>query len=81
MCTLVNSEEPDEMSHNIAFHQGLYYFLRQKQSPEKEINFYLEIITCDPSIYTMFIVSNQKEEAIVHQGLSMTNRLPFPRYR
>ena len=53
MCTLVNSEEPDEMSHNIAFHQGLYYLLRQKQSQEKEINFYLEIITCDPSIYTM----------------------------
>ena len=42
--------------------------LRQKQSPEKEIQFYLEIITCDPLMYTMdlpkSIVSIKKEESI-----------------
>ena len=32
MGTLANSEDPDEMSHNATFHQGL---LRQKRSPEK----------------------------------------------
>ena len=40
--------------------------LRKKKSSEKE--FYLEIITCYSSIYTMdyplFIVSNQQEESI-----------------
>ena len=31
-----------------AFHQGLHCLLRQKQSSEKEKQYYLEIITCDP---------------------------------
>ena len=35
--TLENSVDPDEMSHNVAFYQGLHCFLRQKQSSEKEI--------------------------------------------
>ena len=37
MRTLANSEYPDEMPHNVAFHQGIHGLLRQKQSPEKEI--------------------------------------------
>ena len=53
MCTLTKSEYPDEMPHYAAFHQGLSFLLRQKQSSEKEIQFYLEIITFDPSINTM----------------------------
>ena len=68
MRTLANSKDPDEILHNAAFHQGLHCLLRQKRSSEKEILFLREIITCDPSIYTMnhpkFIVSNQKEEFI-----------------
>ena len=65
---LANSEDPEEMPHYEAFHQGLHCLLRQKKSSEKEIHFHLDIITCDPSIYTLdhpkFIVSNQKEESI-----------------
>ena len=59
MGTLANSEDPDEMPPNIGpFHQDLQCLLRQNQSPEKEIYFFLEgggggIITCDPSIYTI----------------------------
>ena len=34
---LENSVDPDEMSHNAAFYQGLHCFLEQKQSSEKEI--------------------------------------------
>ena len=42
------------MLQNVPFHQGHHCLLRQNQSSEKEINFiYLEIITCDPSDYTM----------------------------
>ena len=37
MGTLANSEDPDEVQHNAAFHQGLHYFLRPKWSSEKEI--------------------------------------------
>ena len=37
MGTLLNSEDPDEMPHNVAFHQGLHCLLRQNQSSEKEI--------------------------------------------
>ena len=37
----------------VAFHLGLDCLLKQKQSSEKEIQGSLEIITCDPSIYTI----------------------------
>ena len=30
--TLANSEDPDEMPHNVAFHLGLHDLLRYKQS-------------------------------------------------
>ena len=52
MCTLANSEGPDEMLHNETFHQGPHCLLRQNLSSEKVMQFDLEIITCDPSIYT-----------------------------
>ena len=53
MGTMAISEDPDEMQHNAAFHQGLHCLPRLNQSPEKEIQMFLEIKTCDPSIYTM----------------------------
>ena len=34
---LANSEDPDEMQHNAAFHQGLHCFLRSKQPTGTEI--------------------------------------------
>ena len=52
MSTLTNGEDPDEMLHNAAFHQGLHCLLKQKRSSENEIQ-YLEITKCDPSIYLM----------------------------
>ena len=41
--TLANSEDPDEMPHEAAFHQGLHCLLRQKQSPEIEIHNFIEM--------------------------------------
>ena len=41
------------MPHFAAFHQGLHCLLRQKQSSKKEIQYFGEIITCDPLIYTV----------------------------
>ena len=68
MNTLANSDDPDEMLHIVAFHQGLHCLLSQNESLVKEKQFYIAIKTCDPSIHTMdhpkFIVSNQKEESI-----------------
>ena len=57
MSSFVNSEypysaDPDEMLQNAAFYQGIHCLLRQRQSLEKEAQFYLEIITCDHSIYS-----------------------------
>ena len=68
MRTLTKSENSNEMSENVAFHQDLHRLLRHKISSENEIYFCLVIITCDPLMYTMdlpkFILSNQKEESV-----------------
>ena len=68
MGILTNSEDPDEMLHNVAFHQGLHCLLRQNQSSEKEIEYFLQIITCGPSLYLMdhpgFIVCSFMENSI-----------------
>ena len=53
MGTLVNSEDPDEMPHNVAFHQCLNCLHRQIRSSEKEVQYFLEIISGDPSHYVM----------------------------
>ena len=66
--SLANSEDPDGMSYNAAFHQDLRYLVRQKKRSSEEIQYFPDIITHDPSNYTMnhprFTVSNQKEESI-----------------
>ena len=43
-----NSEDPDEMPHNAAFHQGLHCLLRFKEHSETEIHHNFENSTCDP---------------------------------
>ena len=37
LSTSASSEDPDEILHNEAFHQGLHYLLRYSQSLEKDI--------------------------------------------
>ena len=37
MGTLARSEDPDEMQHDAAFHQGLHCLLRLKQTSRTEI--------------------------------------------
>ena len=53
-----NNESPDEIPSTL--------FVKTKRFSEKERKFYLEIIPCDPLIYTMdrpkFILSKKKEE-------------------
>ena len=52
MRSLVKIEDPDEMPHNAAFHQGLHCLLLQKQSLVKEIHFLCENFNLWPlSIY------------------------------
>ena len=43
MITFTNSEDPDEMPLNAAFHQGLHYLLRFKRSSVKKIHFFLKL--------------------------------------
>ena len=65
---MVNSEDPDEMPQNAAFHQGLHCLLRQNPSSERKIQYFQEIITYDPLVYTMehpdFIVCSFLENSI-----------------
>ena len=53
MGTLANIVDPDEMMHYTTFHQDLHCLQSQTRSSEKEIQYNLEIITCDILIYTM----------------------------
>ena len=45
---LANSEDPDEMQHNAAFHQGLHCLLISKLPSGIEIYHNLKNSTCDP---------------------------------
>ena len=49
--TLANSEDPDEMQHNAAFHQDLHCLLRLKLPSGTEIHHNVETSTCDPLKY------------------------------
>ena len=64
MGSLANSEDTDECDIS----SGSTMFAKTKTIFRERNAFLLEIITCDPSIYTMdhskCIVSNQKEEFI-----------------
>ena len=48
MGTYANGEDPDEIPHGVAFHQGLHCLLTQNQSSEKETQFLDQF--CHPSI-------------------------------
>ena len=37
MGTFANSEDPDDMTHSVAFHQGLHCLARHDGSSEKEV--------------------------------------------
>ena len=47
MGTLASCEDPNEMQHYAAFHQGLHCLLRLKQPSETEIHHHLETSTYD----------------------------------
>ena len=51
MGTMTNREDPDEMPHKTAFHRDLHCLLGQIRYSGKEIQFWGEIITCDPTLY------------------------------
>ena len=48
MGTLAKSENPDEMQHNAAFHQGLKCLLRLKQSSVTKHLIILKIVPVTP---------------------------------
>ena len=50
---LANCEDPDEMRHNAAFHQGLHILLGLKQSSGIEIHRNLENSRFGPLMYVM----------------------------
>ena len=53
MCTLANSEDTDEIPRMATFHRGMPCLVRHNRSPEKEIQYFSESITFDPSIHIM----------------------------
>ena len=49
--SLANSEYPDEMPQNAAFHLVLHFLLRQKQCSRTELQLNLVVLFCDSMIY------------------------------
>ena len=76
MCTEANSEGPDEMPHNAAFHQGLHCLLRQKRSSEKEIQYILGkfyLVTPQYMQWTnpsLLFQTRRKSTVVVYKGLN-----------
>ena len=62
---MANSEEPDEMPHIAAFRQVLHCLLKQSRSSKKEIQQFLNIIQCDPSIYTRDVFYVRREVGLM----------------
>ena len=55
--TLGYNEDPDEMQHNAAFHQGLHCFLRLNKPSGTEIHHNLENSTCGSMGSSILIIS------------------------
>ena len=53
MDILANTVDPDEVLPDVAMHQDLHCLLCQNRSSEKEIQYVWDIMTCDPSKYTL----------------------------
>ena len=69
MGTFTNSEDPDEMLHNAAFHQGLHSvcLLRLKRSSDKKKLIFLNYNRTSIDVYkglSQIYCTNQKEESI-----------------
>ena len=52
MGTVTNSEDPQEIQHNAAFHQGLHYLLRFKQPSGTEMHHNLK--SAKATVLTLF---------------------------
>ena len=68
MDTFTNSEDPDEMPHKVAFHEGLH-FAKVKKIVRLKIQFFfinynLTLLDMYNGPEPKFFVSNQKDESI-----------------
>ena len=69
--TLANNEDPDEMPHNVAFHQSLHCLLIQEESSDKEIQFIKKLQPETPrhiqcTGHKTFMVLNSTEQKFYH---------------
>ena len=83
--SLAKGEDPDEMQHNAAFHQGQHCLLRLKQPSGTELTSYFRNSTCDPlkckigSPILIEIHQNTKDKLDFHtflllmESLALTN--------
>ena len=77
---MANSEDPDEIPHYAAFHQGVHCLLRYNRSTDKEIQYFCKLSHVTPQyMYAMdhpqFIGCNFMENDI---GLKKVNTMMRP---
>ena len=61
---------------NPAFHQGLHFLLRSKESSETKIHHNLEIPTCDPFKY--FMDNSNLSTYCIHLYMDESSKFPNP---
>ena len=52
----IQSDDPDEMQHNAAFHQALHYLLKFKQHSGTEIHHNVENSSCDTTMSSLVLI-------------------------
>ena len=73
MGTFTNSEDPDEMPHNAAFHKGLHCLVRKKTDLLTKITFFLKLSPDTPRYVQWTIPSlsyqTRRKNPLVYKGL------------
>ena len=79
MSTFENSEDPDEMQHNAAFHQGLHCLIGKKDFQTKEFNIFFNYNLTPLDMYKRLshVYRTRRKNPSVYKGLSRPEVTPF----
>ena len=80
LVVFANSEDPDEMPQNVAFHPGLHYLLRRIHSKEKFANSeepdeMLQDVTFHQGLYYLLFIDNSNLKRMIYINVTCILKL------